>query len=164
MTLFATPVSLQHIHPMVVHFPIALCLTALFLDVCCLVFRRYLWLDRSAVTLGLMGMAGLVAAYLTGDRAAVAAAPIGGIAQGVLADHEDLALLTLISWGITIVLRLLVAWLGRRDRQIQLGIYRLAALVVAVGAATLLVMTAVHGGALVYDHGVGVGVAASPSP
>jgi uncharacterized membrane protein len=98
----------------------------------------------------------LAAAYLTGERAADAAAPITGIAQGVLADHEDLALLTLWAAGAAIVLRLFVTWLGRDDLEVQLGIFRLASLVLVFGAAALLVLTAFHGGQLVYDHGVGV--------
>ena len=103
-----------------------------------------------------LGGIGLGAAYLAGERAAEAAAPVTGIAQGVLADHQDLALLSLIAWGAAIALRLFVSWLGRDDLEVQLGIFRLAALVLVFGGVFLLVMTAYHGGQLVYDHGVGV--------
>lgn len=144
------------LHPAVIHFPVALCLTAVTFDLGCLVFRGQLWLDRAAMTVGLMGLGGLIAAYFSGGRAADAATPIGGMAQGVLADHEDLALLTLGAWGIAVALRLLVSWLARDDLRIHLGIYRLAALVLAIAAVVLLVMTAAQGGSLVYDHGIGV--------
>ena len=154
MGLFNSTIST--LHPAVVHFPIALLLTAALFDAGCLVFRRFLWLDRAAAALMTVGGIGLGAAYLTGERAAEAAAPVTGIAQGVLADHHDLALLTISSWGAALALRLFVSWLGRDDLEVQLGIFRLAALVLVFGAAALLVLTAFHGGQLVYDHGVGV--------
>jgi len=146
----------QNIHPVVVHFPVTLCITAVVFDLSCLVFRRHVWLDRAATTLALLGLGGLVAAYFSGDRAADLAAPVSGMAQGVLADHEDLALLTLGAWGIAVALRLFVTWLARDDQQIHLGIYRLAALALVIAAAALLVLTAAHGGALVFNHGVGI--------
>jgi uncharacterized membrane protein len=143
-------------HPAVVHFPIALLLTAALFDAGCLVFRRFLWLDRAAVAVMVLGGLSLGFAYLTGERAADAAAPVAGIAQAVLADHEDLALLSLIAWSCAIVLRLFVSWLGRHDLEIQLGIFRLAALILSFGGAFLIVVTALHGGQLVYHHGIGV--------
>jgi uncharacterized membrane protein len=144
------------LHPAVVHFPIGLLLAAALFDAGCLVFRRYLWLDRTAAALMTLGGIGLGAAYLAGERAAEAAAPVTGIAQGILADHEDLALLSLIAWGAAIALRLFVSWLGRHDLEVQLGIFRLAALVLVFAATALLVLTAFHGGQLVFDHGIGV--------
>jgi uncharacterized membrane protein len=75
----------------------------------------------------------------------------------VLADHQDLALLTMWAWGIAVALRLVVAWLGRWDLQVQVGIFRLTALVIALAATALLVFTATQGGTLVYQHGIGVG-------
>jgi uncharacterized membrane protein len=144
------------LHPVVVHFPIALLLVAALLEAGCLVFRRALWLDRATTLLTALGGATLGAAYLTGERAAEAASPVVGIAQGVLADHHDLALLALWSAGAAVVLRLLVAWLGRDDLEIQLGIFRLAALVLILATGVMVVLTAYHGGQLVFDHGVGV--------
>jgi len=143
-------------HPAVVHFPVALLLTAVLFDAACVVFRRFLWLDRTATSLTTFGVIGLGAAYLSGERAAEAAAPVVGIAQGVLADHHDLALISLGIWGGALVLRLFVTWIGRDDLEVQLGIFRLAALVLSFAAATLVVLTAYHGGQLVFDHGIGV--------
>ena len=144
------------LHPAVVHFPIALLLIAAGFDAACLVFRRYLWLDRTATALLTLGGIALGAAYLTGGRAAEAATPITGVAQGVLADHADLALLTLWATGAAVILRLFVTWLGRDDLEVNLGIFRLASLVVVFGAAAMVILTAYHGGQLDYDHGIGV--------
>jgi uncharacterized membrane protein len=147
---------LSNPHPAVVHFPIALLVTGTAFDVGALVLRGRLWLDRTAAALITLGGGALGAAYLTGERAADAAAPVTGVAQGILADHEDLAMLSLWVWGATVALRLFVSWLGRDDLEVQLGIFRLASLVLAFGGVFLVVVTAMHGGQLVYDYGVGV--------
>ncbi len=144
------------LHPAVVHFPIGLLLAAALFDAGCLVFRRFLWLDRTAAALMTLGGIGLGAAYLAGEKAVEAAAPVTGIAQGVLTDHQDLALITLIAWGAAIALRLFVSWLGRDDLEVQLGIFRLASLILVFAAAAMLILTAFYGSQLVYDHGVGV--------
>lgn len=156
MNIDLSSLSSLPLHPALVHFPIALLICAAFFDALCLVFRRFLWIDRAATALLTIGGLALGAAYLTGERAAEAAAPITGIAQGVVADHEDLALLTLwVTWG-AVILKLFVSYLGRDDLEIHLGIFRLASLVVIFGAAALLILTAYHGGQLVFDHGIGV--------
>lgn len=144
------------LHPVVVHFPIALLVTAALFDSACLVFRRYLWLDRAATALLILGGIGLGAAYLTGGRAKELAAPVTGNAQGILAEHENLALLTLGAVCAAALFKLFVTWLGRHDLRVQLGIFRIAALILIYGTVFLLVVTAHYGGQLVYDHGIGV--------
>lgn len=148
-----TPIAL---HPAVVHFPIALLLTAAFFDAICLVFHQFLWLDRAATALLILGGAGLGAAYLTGERAAEQAAPVAGAAQGILAEHENLALLTVGVAAAALLLKLFVTWLGRHDLEVNVGIFRLVAIILVFGTVFLLVLTAYHGGQLVYDHGIGV--------
>lgn len=148
--------ALPNLHPAVVHFPVALLLTALGFDVACLVVRRWPWVDRAATSLYVLGTAGAGAAYLSGDAAADGMWAVAGEAQAVLADHENGALLTLGAFAVVAVLRWMVSWLGRRDRRIQVGFFRLVALVAAAAAAVLLVQTARLGGELVYTHGLGV--------
>ena len=84
MDLNVIPAIAAKLHPALVHFPIGLLLAAAFFDAGCLVFRRYLWLDRTAAALMTLGGIGLGAAYLAGERAAEAAAPVTGVAQGDL--------------------------------------------------------------------------------
>lgn len=43
------------LHPAMVHFPIGLLLAAALFDAGCLVFRRFLWLDRTAAALMTLG-------------------------------------------------------------------------------------------------------------
>jgi len=151
MTLNAISTVLPTLHPAVVHLPIALLLTALVFDVGCLVIRRLIWLDRASAALTVLGTAGLLAAVVTGDHAAEAAASVTGPAAGLLTDHADLG-----AWFVAMLLRVYVWWLGCDDRRVHIGIYRLASLTVSLVAAWMLVVTATSGHALVFHHGVGV--------
>ena len=146
------------LHVMVIHFPIALLFLAPLFDIGCIVFRERVWLDRAAATLYVMGTIGAGAAYLTGQRAAAALQDLSPATESALADHENLAVLTLVALSVASLLRLIVSWLARYDRRINLGIFRLVAIPVTLASLAMLVLTADRGGNLVYRHGVGVAV------
>lgn len=151
-----TDPSYPSLHVLVIHFPIAfVCLAPLF-DLGCMVFRDRVWLDRAATLLYVMGTIGAGAAYLSGERAAKALVEISAAAESALADHESFATLTLIALAFVSLVKLWVSWLSRDDRRIKLGLFRLAAVPVALVALALLAVTADHGGSLVYGHGLGV--------
>lgn len=156
--------ALPNIHPAVVHFPIALLMTALVADICSLAWRRWTWIDRAGTALWILGVAGLGAAFLSGDAASDQMWQVQGQAQAVLADHEDLARLSLFAFGGVAVLRLLVSWLSRSDKRVHVGFFRLVALAAALAAQLLLVATADRGGALVYRYGLGVAAAGWSAP
>lgn len=139
-----------------VHFPIAcICLAPLF-DLGCLIFRSRVWLDRTATLLYVVGTLGAGAAYLAGQHAAKALADLSPAAESALADHENLAVITLAALAIVSLVRLTVSWLARNDSRISVGFFRLAAIPVALAGLTLLAFTADRGGNLVYGHGLGV--------
>ena len=79
-------------------------------------------------------------------------------AESVLADHEAQAVITLVVLAMVTLFRLMVTWLGRDDRRIKVGIFRLLALPAVIAALAMLALTADLGGQLVYRHGVGVTV------
>ncbi len=153
--LFTNP-SYPSIHVVAIHFPIAFVCLAPCFDLGCLVFRDRVWLDRAATLMYVMGTVGAGVAYLTGRRAARALAEISPAAESALADHENFAVLTLIALAIVSLARLTVSWLSRDDRRIGVGIFRLAALPVALAGLIFLGFTADRGGRLVYGHGLGV--------
>ncbi len=144
------------LHVMVIHFPIACLFLAPFFDIGCIVFRNRVWLDRAAIALYVIGTIGAGAAYLTGQRAAAALQGLSPTAESALADHENLAVLTLVALSVVSLVRLAVSWLGRNDRRINVGIFRLLAIPVALAGLAMLALTADRGGTLVYTHGVGV--------
>ena len=144
------------LHVMVIHFPIALLFIAPLFDIGCIVFRKRVWLDRAAATLYVMGTIGAGAAYLTGQRAAAALQDLSPATESALADHENLATLTLITLSVVCLVRLTVSWLARYDRRINIGIFRLVAIPVMLAGLVMLALTADRGGKLVYRYGVGV--------
>jgi uncharacterized membrane protein len=159
--LMTTP-SVPSWHVLVVHFPIALICLAPVFDLACLLFRSRVWLDRAAAAFYVMGTIGAGAAYLTGQRAAKTVGDLTPAAESAMADHEALAVLTLVALSVAALYRCLVSWLARHDQRINVGIFRLTALPVALLSLALVVATADRGGHLVYQHGVGVSVEKNP--
>jgi uncharacterized membrane protein len=157
LVALVTDPSYPNLHVIAVHFPIAFVCLAPLLDLGCLVFRSQMWLDRAATLLYVVGAAGAGAAYLTGDRAAEALENLSPAAESALADHESLAVLTLIGLGVVSLVRLMVSWLSRDDHRVHIGFFRLVALPIAVGGLLLVGLTADRGGHLVYGQGLGVG-------
>jgi len=115
------------------------------------------WLDRAATALYALGTLGAGLAYLTGDAAAEAMNDIPGVVQVAIAEHQHYALWTLIAFSGVSLLRLLVSWLGRKDKRVAIGVLRLVVLAAALAAQSLLFLTAEHGGALLFKHQLGVG-------
>ncbi|MEN8165325.1 MAG: DUF2231 domain-containing protein [Acidobacteriota bacterium] len=148
--------SLPNLHPLVVHFPIALLVTALFFDLSALISRKRRWLDHGATLLYCLAGIGGAAAWFSGLRAADAMWSMPGAAQAALSEHQDLGLYTMAATVGLAAFRLFVAWLARKDTRTPVGLFRLVALFAAFAVVALAGLTADHGGALVYKHGMGV--------
>lgn len=161
LTTLVTDPSYPNLHVIAVHFPIAFVVFAPFLDIGCLVFRRHMWLDRTASFLYVVGTIGAGAAYLTGERAAEAMTHLSPTAESAIADHESFAMLTLIALAVISLVRLMVSWLSRDDRRIRIGFFRLVAIPIALCGLLLVALTADRGGRLVYRHGLGTGTHAA---
>ena len=129
--LFTEP-GFPSLHVLVIHFPIALLAFAPLFDIGCMVLRDRVWLDRAAAALYVMGTIGAGVAYLTGKRAATAVGDLSTAAESALADHEDIALLTLMALAAVTLARVGVAWLARHDRRVTIGVFRLAAIPIAI--------------------------------
>lgn len=135
------------IHPMLVHFPIALLSVSVFLDVVAQRWRREECRIASLYTL-ILGLAGALAAVASGAMAEEVVEQ-SGVPELVLELHESLGFATF--WIFAGLLGLRVAmwleWVRKRPLvSVMLGL---------IGVAVLLVASYV-GGSLVYEYGAGV--------
>lgn len=168
------------LHPIIIHFPIALLLTAVALDFLAAIFRRW-GLADAATWLLIFGVPSAAFALLSGWVSEKYVTV--GAAGDILHYHKLAAVSASGLFGLLLVIRLV--WLAPRifpavasfvpatrpamagaDRALRLALPRLyepklPRLVVAlylflsIVAVILLAITGYLGGALVYDHGVG---------
>ena len=139
-----------NLHPMVVHFPVALLLVAVIVDALSLFWRERL--AFTATVLYVLGGVGTLAGYLSG-RAAAASVMVSGKANVVLSTHADWGTAALWFFGVYALVRIAVAWKAAWGRRRAVHIP-----LIAVAAAGLFVLykTADNGARLVFEHGVGV--------
>ena len=144
-----------NVHPLVVHFPIALLFVAALVDAVALVVRRrYEWVRASAVGLYALGALGVAAGFVTG-RLASDSVDLPAQALTTLNAHADWALY--LTWFAGLYAAARVAALYW-DREGRLAVHLPLALVGLVGLV-LVQQTAERGGSLVYEHGVAVAAA-----
>jgi uncharacterized membrane protein len=141
-----------NVHPLIVHFPIGLLLTAAGVDAAAWLLRCNQRLRFVASSLYVGGTAMLIAAYFTG-RAAAGSVFLSGMAHAAIKQHWDMAFLTVWFFGaLTVIRLLLLRWLGPAPRSAAVGALVLAGF---IGVA-LIGATGDRGGRLVYEYSVGV--------
>jgi uncharacterized membrane protein len=154
--------SWNELHPLVIHFPIALLLVApLFIVIGIIVSpqksRPFL---IAALVLMLLGTAGAFLAIATGEAAGEIAERTPTV-SAVLQRHEDLAEMTRIVFSVLTLLFaaiLLLPRLLKREPSVATArILPLAFLLFYTAGAVILVNTAHNGGRLVHELGVHAG-------
>jgi len=144
---------MESLHPLVVHFPIALLLTALLLDALALILKRPA-LHRVALWNLALGTLGAGAAVWSGLQA-------GGVAKHTFEIHQVMELHRKLGIA-TLVIGILVT-LGRLVVRERLpGWARAVSLILMLGMAGTLAYGAHLGGRLVYEFGVGGSFGATP--
>ena len=138
-----------NIHPLIIHFPIALLLFAVFTDTLSVWFQND-WLYKSTLMTYLFGTLGAITAYFTGRIAADTVNPPFK-AELTMSNHSDWALYTVIYFSVYTILRLI--FIRKLDPANK--ILRLAVLTVAIAGLYLLIHTGDLGGKLVFKYGVG---------
>lgn len=137
-------ISTTHLHPMLVHFPIALIVFGFIAEIAALYFKREVCLSKTGYFLLLFGTLSALAAWLTGN---FFTAEMSGAAGEIQETHELYALITLGTLLVTSVLRIVI----QTRKNDNAGIKWVA--FVLYGAATIMVsITGFFGGTLVYNY------------
>ena len=148
--------ALEYLHPMLVHFPIALTLAGTAI-LAWGTLRRHGGAVRSAIVVFCLSGALSIPTYITGQVARSVLEDAGAFERdSALVDrHEDLGL---YSMALLVSLGLLAGLSFRKGAVIPERPWFLLAL--AIAASAFIVLTAWQGGRLVFDQGVGVRMAA----
>ncbi len=140
-----------NLHPLVVHFPIALLILAVALDGFAALFSAEWWTDRASAVLYTLGTLAAAVAWLTG-RAAADSVFVEAQAQAVLTAHADWAVATLLFFVAVTALRSMQAF-WKPD----LKALRTAGLLAGLAGLFLLYQTGDRGALMVFGYGVGTG-------
>ncbi len=136
--------DVSHIHPMLVHFPIALLCFGFFLELCYLIWRKYICLTTAGLYLLLGGTLAIVLTVLSGF---FFTGEMSGAAGAVRETHETLSVSTAVAALLASGLRLYLA----RKKAEKSPLKTIAFLL--YGLAALGVMgTGFYGGTLVYNY------------
>ncbi len=141
-------ISSTHLHAMIVHFPIALLLVGFLSEIIGLFSTRFFF-RQAALYLLILGTAGVIAAFFSGDAAGA------GMEEGsmgkALALHEQAAEVTLWLTIAAVTLRVATTILNSGQIWIKITAFVLFTLSVAAVART-----GYLGGQLVFQHAAGV--------
>jgi uncharacterized membrane protein len=137
-------ISTTHLHPMLVHFPIALVVFGFLAEMAALYFKKEVYLSRMGLILLIFGTLSALMAWLTGN---FFTSEMAGAAGEIKETHELFALITLGTLLFTSVLRLVIQSKGIENtglKKVALIFYGLAAISVSI--------TGFYGGTLVYNY------------
>ena len=141
--------NLSHLHPLMVHFPVALIITGFFLEAVSLFFnKKEPCLSRSGFYLMLLGTLGAVAAYFSGE---FSTNELTGAAGELKEQHEVFAKITMFVMIAASLIRIYLLWKKKENSGLKwlvFGLYFISA--ITVGIAGFL------GGSLVYNFLIGI--------
>jgi uncharacterized membrane protein len=138
-----------HLHPMIVHFPIALLIVGLLFDLLSLALKKEFF-STAGFYLLILGTVGVVAAYLSGEYAGDGITETGAL-KLALERHESAALFSLWIMVSTALVRIALVTFKKYN-----GIFRWAAIVLFLLGVLSIARTGFYGGELVFKHAAGV--------
>ena len=140
--------SIEHIHPMSVHFPIALIMLGFLAEVLSLIYKDQLWLKKAAFYLLLLGTVSAVTAFLTGE---FLTDELKGEAAELKENHEVFAKITMYVMIAASLLKLYFVYKKLEESSAKWIVFFLYAIAfISVG------ITGYLGGSLVYDYMIGL--------
>jgi uncharacterized membrane protein len=135
----------SHLHPMIVHFPIALITAGFFADVAFLFFKNEKCLSKAGFYLMVIGALAAIAAWSTGQL--FTSEPTEGEIANVFARHETGALITMILMIIGATVRIFLVVKKRDETSLKWVVFAIYFL--AFAAVTF---TGFMGGTMVYNY------------
>ncbi len=148
-----------NIHPLIIHFPIALISLAVLLDISSLFLKTQTWLRSSVLALYTFAAIGAVSAYFSG-REAADSLEIPTRAYTAISQHADWGLYTAIFLALYVIIRLV---LRKKTFSLKRNGYFFF-LILGVIGFFLVSQTAELGGRLVFEFGLGVSTTSSKTP
>ncbi len=140
----------DHLHPIIVHFPIALITVGFLAEVASLFFKKEKCLSKTGFYLMILGSLGAIAAWSTGHL--FTEAPTQGEILKVFINHKTGGLVTMSLIVAGSIFRIWLMAVKKEDsplKWIAFGFY-----VLAFAAVTF---TGFMGGKMVYDFMIGLG-------
>ena len=138
-----------HIHPMIVHFPIALIIVGFLADLIGTIWKKEFF-SKVGFYLLILGTLGVVAAYFSGNLAGGGITEAGPLKQA-LETHEEAAQLSLWLMIGVAVLRIALMIFKKYSGSLQW----IAVLLFFLGVISI-ARTGFYGGELVFKHAAGV--------
>ena len=140
--------DITHVHPMVVHFPVAIIMVGFLADVASLIFTSEKCLSRMGLYLELLGLLAVIAAFGTGY---FFTSEMEGEAGLVRDRHELFATMTLVTIIVACLFRVMIMYMDKEKTNLKylfIGLFLLAAVFVGI--------TGYLGGSLVMNYMIGI--------
>lgn len=138
------------IHPLIIHFPIALLALAVGLTVLDLFYSQK-WLQNATLGLYVLGSVSALAAYFSG-RDAADSIGLNLKAEVAIGTHSDWGLYTLLYFGLLTLTYFVVKFILKQNTMT----IRVLLATMAMAGFFILAQTAEYGGRLVFEYGLGV--------
>ncbi len=141
-----------NIHPMVVHFPIAILILAMGLNAFAFFVSEKWWDEKKTTFIYVLGSIAAIVTYFTG-RSAADTVFLPTEAQSLLTDHADWALWTVLFFSVYAIIRIALHWFKKLEKKSVQAV----AFVLALPGLFFLFETGEYGATMVYGYGVGTG-------
>ncbi|HSD64248.1 MAG TPA: DUF2231 domain-containing protein [Ignavibacteriaceae bacterium] len=139
----------DYIHPMIVHFPIALLIVGLLADFIGLISKKEFF-SNAGFYLLILGTLGVVAAFITGQSAGEGVTETGSL-KLALENHEDAAQLSIWLMSAAALVRIMFVAIKKYS-----GVLKWIAFALFLIGVLSIARTGYFGGELVFKHAAGV--------
>jgi uncharacterized membrane protein len=141
--------ELTNIHPMIVHFPIALVIFGFIAELTGFATRKELF-GKMASYLVIAGAIGVIAAYISGNAAGDSIEEAGALGAAMEL-HEEAAKIAMIISAIAGSLKLGLLLIKKYET-----VFKFASAIAVMASVIAISITGHYGGELVYKHAAGV--------